>query len=129
MAKTTKTPTVKSYIKAQEDESFKPFVIELVEGERIEIPSLNNQSNDFKTTFARLNFKMEEIGKIKNPKTKAATRDKQLNVTEDIYHLINETFETFRLIDNKFGSTLWWMVFKDFAQFCSEQLKVSDQGK
>ena len=122
MAKTT----VKSYLKAREESSFAPFIIELEQGEFLEIPSSNTLPNSFKTSFGRLNLRMQELN---HGKTKNKYDDKQISNVEDIYHLVNENIELFRMIDEKYGSTIWWMVFKDWAEFSAEQLKVSDQGK
>ena len=117
-----KNQTVKSYLNERKDKKYKPFIIELEEGEYTEIPSSHNLPNDYQFAFAKYNLKAQEVFKSKNDNSK-------IKAMEDIYHLTNETLEVFREIDKKYGSTLWWMIFKDWAQFCSEQLEVSDPGK
>lgn len=122
MAKTK----VKSYLQERKKSIFAPFIIELEQGEYLEIPSSNSLSNNFKTEFGRLNLRFQEVEKNKNRKD---YNEKQMSVLEDLFNLVNDNLPVFKNIDAQYGSVLWWIVFRDWSDFCKEQLQLDDLGK
>lgn len=113
--------TVKSYL--ENKEQFKPFTIELVKGEFLEIPSSHTLSNEYQFTLAK--YKMRSVNTSKSE----VSVEKRTAIAEEIYHLTNKHVEVFRHIDENFGHALWWIIFKDWLDFCKDQVKLSDQGK
>lgn len=111
--------TFKSYI--TEKENFKPFVIELVQGEFLEIPSSHTLPNNFQFSLAK--YQLRAQGKEIND------NEKKVAVAEDIYNLTNKMVATFKLIDETYGHSLWWLIFKDWQTFCKDQLEVDNLGK